>query len=136
MNTARPAPAAPAFPFCSFALPLVVAVATALAMIGSALLLRADAPQGVKVAIALAPVAPFALMFVVFARMTRRMDEMWVRIQFEALALAFMTVAVATVACGQLQRVGVLPGFNVGFVWAGMAAIYAACFALAARRYR
>lgn len=116
--------------------PIVVSVLTALTMIGAALLLKIDLPRPARYAVALAPVLPLAWMFVSFTRLARRLDEMWVRIQFEALALSFMTTAVVTVAWGQLQHIGAAPELNIGFVWPLMAFVYAACFALTALRYR
>jgi|GraSoiStandDraft_4_1057263.scaffolds.fasta_scaffold759778_2 hypothetical protein len=137
MNTPQPALDVPA---CGMdrrtaAWPLVIAIATAAVMIGSALLLKVVTPQWARVAVALSPVGPYALMFYSFARVARRLDEMWVRIQFEALALAFMTFAVLTIAWGQLQRVGVLPDLNLGFLWPVMGLMYALCLSVARRRY-
>lgn len=116
--------------------PILISVLTALAMIVAALLLKLDMPRPVRVGVALAPVVPLALMFASFTKLARRLDELWVRIQFEALALSFMTTAVATVAWGQLQRIGVAPELNIGFVWPIMAAAYSACFVITSLRYR
>jgi hypothetical protein len=116
-------------------MPLGVALTAAAVMIGSAVLLKVVTPRWARIAVALAPVVPYALIFVYFSRVARRLDELWVRIQFEALGLAFMTFAVLTIAWGQLQRVGVLPDLNMGFLWAVMAGIYAGCLWLARRRY-
>jgi hypothetical protein len=115
---------------------MAVAVLTAAALIGSSLLLKVVSEPWARIAIAVAPVAPFALMFAAFTGLVRRLDELWVRIQFEALALAFMSVAVITVAYGQLQRIGVLAEGNFGFLWPVMALVYAACLGAAYRRYR
>jgi hypothetical protein len=137
-STTSPIPprrVAPAVPAGAVLGPIVIATVTALVMIVAALLLKLDMPRPVRIGIALLPVLPLALMFVSFTKLARRLDELWVRIQFEALALAFMTTAVATVAWGQLQRAGAAPELNIGFVWPVMAAAYAACFALTALRY-
>ena len=138
MSTHQAAPAGvPCRPDAqTFRWPMAIALATAAAFIGSALLLKAvDAPW-LRIAIAVAPVLPFGLMFFSMAGLARRLDELWVRMQFEALALAFMATAVLTVAYGQLQKIGAVSEGNFGFLWPVMALIYAACLAIAYRRYR
>jgi hypothetical protein len=65
-----------------------------------------DAHLVLRSAVALTPIIPAALMCWAIVRNMRRMDEMHLRIQFEALGFAFAASALVTFSYGFLENVG------------------------------
>lgn len=59
-----------------------------------------------RIVITLLPVIPAALMCWAIVRMMRTLDEMHLRIQFEALGFAFAASALLTFSYGFLENVG------------------------------
>jgi hypothetical protein len=103
--------------------------------IGSSLLLKQEGPALVKGIYALLPAPLFAMMFYQMVRVVRRMDELQVRIHFEALAMAFIGTGLICLAYGQLQKAKIVPLAELSSAWVVMAFTYVACYALSHWRY-
>lgn len=88
-----------------------------------------------RVVISIAPVLPCLLLCWAVVRQMRRMDELQLRIQFEALGFAFAASALLTFSYGFLENVG-LPKLSLFVVWPLMAAMWMLGLLLASRRYR
>src|ERR1043166_6827753 len=83
------------------------AVLAAAALIGSRYVLKhAEMPEWGRFLVALTPVPPFAGMLWVMVRSSRRLDEMWARVQLEALGGTVVLGAGVFTAWGQLQKAG------------------------------
>ncbi|MEH3022905.1 MAG: hypothetical protein PGN19_09275 [Pseudomonas oryzihabitans] len=106
-------------------------------LIGSLVLLRhlTDGPPALRALISLAPVLPCALLCWVVLRELRRLDELQLRIQFEALAFAFAATALTTFSYGFLQNVGA-PALSWLMVWPLMGVSWIIGLAIARWRYR
>jgi hypothetical protein len=114
---------------------LGLALAAGVAMIGSRVLLKGE-PHGAVLALAIALPLPFmAGLVLVIARASRDLDEMYRRIQFEALALTVPVSALLLVLYGQLQKAGIMPPEDAAMGYAVISLTYAACYFIAARRY-
>ena|ERR1043165_348897 len=105
-------------------------------LIASRLLLKQDLSEAAKFGAALMPVLPFLAMFVVMARAARSMDEMFRRIQVEALSITFLVTSTLLIGWGQLQKAGFMPMEDVASVWPLMVFVYIACFFAVMRRYK
>ena len=117
------------------ALLLGLVVAAGVAMIGSRVLMKGE-PHGAVLALAIALPLPFlAGLVLVIARASRDLDEMFRKMQFEALALTVPVSALLLVLYGQLQRAGIVPLEDAAVGSAVIAVTYAACFLFTARRY-
>lgn len=88
-----------------------------------------------RIAITLAPVIPAGLMCWAIVRNLRRMDEMHLRIQFEALGFAFAASALLTFSYGFLENVG-FPHLSWLMVWPVMGLMWIIGLAVARRRYQ
>jgi hypothetical protein len=105
-------------------------------LVGSIELLQHVAvPAPWRDAIALSPMAAAALMAWVMLRQMRRMDELQVRIQLEALGFAFAGTALATFSYGFLEGLG-WPRLSMFVVWPLMAGLWMVGLFLARRRYQ
>ena len=105
-------------------------------MIGSRLLLKLE-PDGVaRLTVTLLPLPFLGAMIVAIGRSMRTLDEMQVRIQFEALSLTVGVSALLVVAYGQSQKAGYIPLDDMALAYAIIALTYAACYAIAWHRYR
>jgi hypothetical protein len=93
---------------------------------------------GWRVAVALAPLAPFLVFLWRVIAATRGMDELQRRIQLEALAVAFLLSVVLLMTLGLLQLAIELPAEDWSFrhIWFLLPAFYFAGLAFAWRRYR
>jgi hypothetical protein len=120
-----------------FPTPITVALLVAATdIITSLLLARMELGQTARVAIALLPIPVNVWLIAIILRTLRRLDEFLKRIQFEAVAVAFLTTGLAALTYGQLQKAQVVGPLNVGLIWGFMAASYALGYAVAARHYR
>src|SRR5688572_5771380 len=120
-----------------FPTPVSVALLVAATDILTSLLLaRMELGQNARVAIALLPIPANVWLIAVILRALRRLDAFLIRIQFEAVAVAFLTTGLAALAYGQLQKAQVVGPLNVGLIWGFMVVSYALGYAVAARRYR
>jgi len=120
-----------------FPTPVTVALLVAATDIVTSLLLaRMELGQTARVAIALLPIPANVWLIAIILRNLRRLDEFLKRIQFEAVAVAFLTTGLAALTYGQLQKAHVVGPLNVGLIWAFMAVSYALGYAVAARHYR
>jgi hypothetical protein len=81
-----------------------------------------DANMILRSAVALTPIIPAGLMCWSIVRNMRRMDEMHLRIQFEALGFAFAASALLTFSYGFLENVGA-PHIPWTCVWPVMGAM-------------
>ena len=120
-----------------FPTPITVALLVAATDIVTSLLLaRMELGQTARVAIALLPIPANVWLIAIILRTLRRLDEFLKRIQFEAVAVAFLTTGLAALTYGQLQKAQVVGPLNAGLIWGFMAASYALGYAVAARHYR
>ena len=120
-----------------FPTPVTVALLVAATDIATSLLLaRMELGQTARVAIALLPIPANVWLIAIILRTLRRLDEFLKRIQFEAVAVAFLTTGLAALTYGQLQKAQVVGPLNVGLIWGFMAVSYALGYAVAARHYR
>nr|WP_180203327.1 MULTISPECIES: hypothetical protein [unclassified Pseudomonas]NYU02993.1 hypothetical protein [Pseudomonas sp. SbOxS1]WCM49460.1 hypothetical protein OH720_20980 [Pseudomonas sp. WJP1] len=94
-----------------------------------------DLGTGLRIVITLLPVIPAALMCWAIVRMMRTLDEMHLRIQFEALGFAFAASALLTFSYGFLENVG-FPHISWTCVWPVMGLMWIIGLALARRRYQ
>jgi hypothetical protein len=86
-------------------------------------------------AVALSPmVAAVAVPWIVLREM-RRMDELQMRIQFEALGFAFAGTAILTFSYGFLEGLG-YPKLSMFMVWPILAVLWVVGLVLARRRYQ
>lgn len=108
---------------------VIVLVASLLMLNGS------DLMPAAQVAISLAPVVPCVLVCWAVVRQLRRLDELQLRIQFEALGFAFAASALLTFSYGFLENVG-LPKLSLFVVWPLMAVMWMLGLLIASRRYR
>ncbi|PMZ89411.1 MULTISPECIES: hypothetical protein [unclassified Pseudomonas] len=88
-----------------------------------------------KVIITLLPVIPAGLMCWAVVRNMRTLDEMHLRIQYEALGFAFAASALLTFTYGFLENVG-LPHVSWVCVWPVMGLMWMIGLRLAKRRYQ
>ena len=120
-----------------FPTPITVALLVAATDIGTALVLAGmELSQTTRVAIALLPIPANVWLIAIILRSLRRLDEFLKRIQFEAVAVAFLTTGLAALTYGQLQTVQVVGPLNVGLIWGFMGVSYVLGYAVAARHYR
>ena len=120
-----------------FPTPITVALLVAATdIITSLLLARMELGQTARVAIALLPIPANVWLIAIILRTLRRLDEFLKRIQFEAVAVAFLTTGMAALTYGQLQTAQVVSPLNGGTIWAFMLVSYVVGYAVAARHYR
>jgi hypothetical protein len=112
---------------------LAAAVTIAVALV---LKREPDWPAWVKGAVALSPLLPFGGMFAALIRVNLHMDELAVRVQFEALAATIIASILLLIGWGQLQQADLLPLVEVSSAWPPIVAIYAVSYWRARRRYR
>lgn len=108
-----------------------------LVLITSVILLREPGDMGLmlRTLISVAPVVPAGLMCWAIVRQMRRLDEMHLRIQFEALGFAFAASALLTFSYGFLENVG-FPHITWHWVWPVMGLMWILGLAIARRRYQ
>ena len=116
-------------------LPLYVGLALAiiaLAIVGRELPLRSAG----RITAALVQGAAFAASLVLTVRSLRHLDEMYLRIHFEAIVLAFAATPVVITVWGFLESAG-LPAVSWGmWIWPMMTGLWFAALGVVARRYR
>jgi hypothetical protein len=106
-------------------------------IIASSLIIKQEpSSEIVKVFAAALPIPAFIAMFWVLVRATRRLDEMLIRMQLEALAATVIAVSTLVVAYGQFERIGYLPPAGLWLAWPIIAFTYPVCYLFALRRYR
>ena len=89
-----------------------------------------------RIALALAPVPGNAVLLVIILRAIRRLDEFQKRIQFEAVAAAFLLTGLAVFIFGYLQQARIVGSLNVGLVWLFMALAYGLGYVMSVRHYQ
>jgi len=94
-----------------------------------------NASTALRIVITLAPVLPAGLMCWAIVRNLRRMDEMHLRIQLEALGFAFAASALLTFSYGFLENVG-FPHISWTCVWPVMGLMWIIGLQIARRRYQ
>jgi len=120
-----------------FPTPVTVALLVAATdLVTSWVLAKVELGQTARVAIALIPIPANIWLIAVILRSLRRLDEFLKRIQFEAVAVAFLTTGLAALTYGQLQTVQVVGPLNVGIIWGFMGLSYVLGYVVAARHYR
>jgi hypothetical protein len=94
-------------------------------------------PGPARIAVALFPLPFYAWLLTAAVRAARQLDELWIRIQVEALASTAIATALASLTLGQLQRAKVgVPDLDWGWLWVVMTVFYVLAFVRATRRYR
>ncbi len=93
---------------------------------------------GLRVAVAIVPVVPFAGFLGYVVRSLSRLDELERRVHLEALAVAFPLTLLLLMTLGLLQIAIALPADDLSYrhVWPIPAFFYFVGLALARRRYR
>lgn len=116
---------------------LAAMVAYVLLLLGSIAVLQwgGVTSDWARAAIALTPMIPGVGICWAVVRNLRRMDELQLRINLEALAVAFAGTALLTFAYGFLERVG-FPRLSLFVVWPLMAGLWIVGGLLCGRRYR
>lgn len=110
--------------------------AYALVLVASLLALNAMPHDSAwRVPVSLLPMLPCVLTLWAVVRQTRRMDELQMRVQFEAIGFAFAGTALLTFSYGFLENVG-MPRLSMFFVWPVMAVLWMIGGQISARRYR
>ncbi|WP_313548978.1 hypothetical protein [Pseudomonas sp.] len=107
------------------------------ALVASLILLRhlEGASPAVQTVVSLLPIAPAGLMCWAIVRQLRRLDEMHLRIQLEALGFAFAASALLTFSYGFLENVG-FPHISWHMVWPIMGLMWMIGLRIATLRYR
>lgn len=96
----------------------------ALLLIASNLLLRSGIDsEGLRLIVALSPVLPFAIIAWIVWRALSQMDELFRKIQFDALLFAFAATAVITFGYGFLEGLG-YPRLTMFLVWPLMSVLW------------
>lgn len=110
----------------------------AVGMVAAARFLRSHEalPAWQRAVVTLLPALPFVGMFFPLVRTNRHLDELGVRVQFEALSMTVVVSIVLAFAWGQLQSAGVLPLTELTTVWPFGVFVYGICMWLAKRRYQ
>lgn len=100
-----------------------------------ALIYYPDAHFIVRTAIALSPVIPAGFMCRAIVRQMRRLDELQLRIQFEALGFAFAASALLTFSYGFMENIGA-PHLPWLWVWTVMGLMWIVGLMIAKKRYQ
>ncbi len=111
-------------------------LAAALMIVSSLIIKRDPSSEAVKVLAAAMPIPAFLAMFWVMVRAARRLDELHIRIQLEALAATVIAVSAIVVAYGQFARIHYVPAAELWLAWPIIAFTYPVCYLFALRRYR
>ena len=104
-------------------------------LVGSVTVLQANPDASWRYFVAVVPVAPAALVLLLFVRRLARMDELQRRIQTQAFGFSLGATALLTFAYGFLEGVG-LPHLNWTFVLPLMAILWGVGTAIFTLRYR
>lgn len=108
----------------------------AVLLVGANLLERAWQPAGAaRVALSLVPMLGALAAAAAIMRGLWRMDELQRRIQFDAIAMAFLATALITFGWGFVENDGV-PRLRAFMVWPIMADCWMLALVVAVRRYR
>ena len=86
--------------------------------------------------IALTSIAPTLLMLAGLMRMIRRQDELYRRIQFEAIAFAAILIWLVTATWGFLEFLGLLPPLPTFYIATGLVFAYGFAGEYFRRRYQ
>lgn len=104
-------------------------------LIGSVTVLRANPDAPWRYIVAVVPVAPAAMVLLLFVRRLARLDELHKRIQTEAFGFSLGATALITFAYGFLEGAG-MPHLNWTFILPLMAALWGVGTAISSFRYR
>ncbi len=104
-------------------------------LVGSVTVIQANPDASWRYIVAVLPVAPAAMVLLLFVRRLARMDELQRRIQTEAFGFSLGATALLTFAYGFLEGVG-LPHLNWTFVLPLMAILWGVGTAIFSWRYR
>ena len=101
-----------------------------------AFLKEAPMDPGPRLLLSILPLLPLLLMGHGLLRMIRQQDELYKRIQFEAIAYAAGIVIVLSLLLGYLEDLAVIP--HVNSMWAGQVLVFSwgVAAGLLTRRYR
>ncbi|HFB64744.1 MAG TPA: hypothetical protein ENJ60_04305 [Aeromonadales bacterium] len=83
----------------------------------------------IMILIALLPVIPFLLAMSAYLANMKTMDEMWRKIQSDALIMTALITITFSFSLGMLQVMNILQNFSIFYVFPFMFVIWALCFA-------
>jgi hypothetical protein len=104
-------------------------------LIGSVTVLRANPDASWRYIVAVVPVAPAALVLLLFVRRLAQLDELQKRIQTEAFGFSLAATALITFAYGFLEGAG-MPHLNWTYIFPLSAALWGLGTAIFTFRYR
>ena len=104
-------------------------------LVGSVTILRANPAASWRYVVAVVPVAPVALVLILFARRLSQLDELQKRIQIEAFGFSLAATALVTFAYGFLEGAG-MPHLNWTYILPLMAILWGLGTAIFTFRYR
>jgi hypothetical protein len=104
-------------------------------LVGSVTIVRANPDASWRYVVAVAPVAPAALVLILFARRLSQLDELQKRIQIEAFGFSLVATALVTFAYGFLEGAG-MPHLNWTYILPLMAVLWGVGTAIFTFRYR
>jgi hypothetical protein len=115
---------------------LLISAAAALLIILSAAALKywVTAPAA-RTVVAVIPVPAYIALVAATVAYVRRLDGLQQRINLEAMTFAAATTGLLALLGGQLQKAGVLPPINVGFVAAALMILYVVGYFISRRHY-
>jgi hypothetical protein len=89
-----------------------------------------------RIAVALAPLPGNLALIVLLLRIIRRFDEFQQRLQLEAVAIGFLSTAVALFIYGYLRKADAVAPLHPFLAYLFMFVMYGLGYAIAARHYR
>jgi hypothetical protein len=104
-------------------------------VLGSVTVLRGNLDAPWRYVVAVVPVAPAALVLLLFVRRLAQLDELQKRVQTEACGFALGATALITFAYGFLEGVG-MPHLNWTYILPMIAVLWAIGTAISTFRYR
>jgi hypothetical protein len=104
-------------------------------LVGSITVLQSNPDASWRYVVAVLPLAPAALVLVIFIRALARLDELQKRIQMQAFGFSLGATALLTFGYGFLEGVG-MPHVSWTFVLPIMAILWGVGTAIFALRYR
>ena len=93
------------------------------------------APEGFETVVSVAPILPCLLLAWIIVRRFRRLDEMQLRMQMEAMAFAFAGTGLISFSYGFLENVG-YPQLSMFAVWPLMCVLWGLGSLIVHLRYR
>lgn len=90
---------------------------------------KVEAGAFVHIIIALLPVIPFLLAMSAYIANMKTMDEMWRKIQTDALIMTALITIAFSFSLGMLQVMNIVQSFSIFFLFPFMMVVWVICFA-------